>query len=328
MTDHLDLDYRHLDITCREEVLEETAGLDLLYHVAGAVDYSRKNARRSWDVNVLGTRNIFDGVIANRVPKIVYVSSINVLGTVGRQTTPAGETNPVYGVPGNPISFPDRTSTLAAVQASTRGDYRFLRHSKVVYFDSKLAGHEMAREYFEKLELPVTIVMPGTAVGAGDVGVSITELVVRTFQGKLKLTLPGGTSFAAAEDVAEGIRLAADRGRPGQGYIITGREEDNLSYRQFMEMVSRVALTRYGQHVSDRFITVPPALCRPLASILGIWPAEWSLSRALILSGIATHRFSNRKAADQLGYRPRIQLEDAIRSCIDFFLRHNTGETR
>jgi dihydroflavonol-4-reductase len=328
LTDGLELSYRHMDITCREEVLEQTAGLDLLFHLAGAVDYSRKNARRCWDINVLGTRNIFDGVIANRVPRLVYASSINVLGTVDRKSSLGEESNPVYGVPGNPISFADRTSTLAAIEASSRGDYRFLRHSGVVYFDSKLAGYEMAREYFEQLELPVTIVLPGTAVGAGDVGISISELVVRTFQGKLKLTLPGGTSFVAAQDAAEGFRLAADRGQHGQMYIITGREEDNLSYRDFMQMVADVARTRYGQHVSKHFVMIPAALCRLAASFLGLWPAEGRLSRALILAGTVTHRFGNVKAADQLGYTPQIPLEAAIQSCIDFYRRNKPGGTR
>ena len=83
LTDHLDLTCRHLDITSRKEVVERTAGLDILFHLAGVVDYSRRNARRSWDVNVLGARNVFDAVLQNRIPKLLYASSINILGTIG-----------------------------------------------------------------------------------------------------------------------------------------------------------------------------------------------------------------------------------------------------
>jgi dihydroflavonol-4-reductase len=326
LTEHLDLTYRHLDITSRREVMEKTKGLDLLFHLAGAVDYSRKNARRTWDVNVLGTRNIFDGAIENRIPRLVYASSINVLGTVSRDSAPAGETNGMYDSPGNPISFADRTEALAAVEASTRGDYRFLRSSRVVYFDSKLAAYELALQYHEKFELPVIIVMPGTVVGGGDVGISITELIVRTFQGKLKLTLPGGTSFVSADDAAEGIRLASVDGRSGQAYIITGRREDNLSYRDFMKLVADVARSRYDRRVSDTYFTVPASLCRALAGVFRLLPVEGPLSEALILSGAVTHRFSNAKAADRLGYIPETSLERAIQSCIDFYLQHNRTE--
>jgi len=327
LTDHLDLTYRHLDITSRQEVLEKTEGLDLLFHLAGMVDYSRRHARRTWDVNVLGTKNIFDGVIENRIPKLVYASSINVLGTCSRDCSPAGETNRTYGAADNPISFADRTEALAAVEASNRGDYGFLRNSRVVYFDSKLAAYELALETHEKCGLPVTIVLPGTVVGQGDVGVSITGLVYRTFRGRLKLTLPGGTSFVSAEDAAEGIRLASVRGRPGQAYIITGREEDNLSYKDFMKHVVKVARIRYDQRVSDRFFTVPASVCRPLATIFRHLPVEGPLSEALILSGAATHRFSSKKAAEELGYTHITSLESAIESCIDFYLHHNPGET-
>ncbi len=326
LTEHLDLTYRHLDITSRREVMEKTEGLDLLFHLAGAVDYTRKNARRSWDVNVLGTKNIFDGVIENRIPRLVYASSINVLGTVSPDSPPAGETNSTYGASGNPISFADRNAALAAVEASIRGDYRFLRRSRVVYFDSKLAAYELALQYHQKFELPVIIVMPGTVVGPGDVGISITELVLRTFQGRLKLTLPGGTSFVSADDAAEGIRLASIGGRPGQAYIITGRQEDNLSYRDFMKLVAHVARSRYDRRVADTFFTVPASLCRPLARVFRLLPAEGSLSEALILSGAATHRFSNAKAAQRLGYFPETALESAIQSCIDFYLQHDRSE--
>ena len=325
LTDHLDLTYRHLDITSREEVLEKTRGLDLLIHMAGAVDYSRRNARRTWDVNVLGAKNIFDGVLENRIGKLVYASSINVLGTSGCGEAPADETNRTYAASGNPISFADRTEALAAVDASSRGDYDFLKRSRVAYFDSKLAAYELALKYYEESDLPVIIVLPGTAVGPGDVGISITRLVMQTFLGKLKLTLPGGTSFASAEDVAEGIRLAALHGQPGQAYIITGRQEDNLSYKDFMKLVAEVARNRYARRVPNRFFAVPPSLCPSLAAIFRVLPFEGSVSEALILSGAATHRFGNTKAEDRLGYRPRNCLKSAIQSCVDFYLEHGPG---
>jgi dihydroflavonol-4-reductase len=325
LTDHLDLTYRHLDITSREEVLEKTRGLDLLFHLAGTVDYSRGNARRTWDVNVLGTKSVFDGALENRIGKLVYASSINVLGTFVHESGMGDESNCVYAAPGNPISFTGRTEALAAVEASMHGDYGFLHRSRVVYFDSKLAAYELARKYYEELDLPVVTVLPGTAVGPGDVGISITKLVVGTFLGKLKLTLPGGTSFASAEDVAEGIRLASVHGQPGQPYIITGRPEDNLSYKEFMKLVAGVARTRYARRISDTFITVPPSLCTPLAAIIRLLPVEGALSEALILSGAATHRFGNTKAATRLGYRPKLSLESAIQSCIDFYFQHNLG---
>jgi dihydroflavonol-4-reductase len=182
-------------------------------------------------------------------------------------------------------------------------------------------------EYYREHGVPVTVVLPGTAVGAGDVGLSITRLVYLTYSGKLKFTLPGMTSFVSAPDVAEGIWLSYLRGEPGQAYLITGGREDNLSYGQFMKRVTEVARSRYHRRVSDRFIELPAALCRPLAGLLRHLPLG-GLSEALVLSGTAVHRFSNAKAESHLGYRPKIPLPEAIASCLEFYLHQTSRDLR
>lgn len=326
LTEGLDLTFRHLDVTSREEVLEKTADLDLLFHVAGVVDYSRTNARYSWDVNVLGTGNVFDAVLENGIGRLVYVSSINVLGTTERRAEPADETNNSYASPANPICFRNRLEALEAVDSSQRGDYGFLSRSRVPYFDSKLAGYELALERHRSRGVPVTIVLPGTAVGGGDIGISITRLVYLSSQGKLRITLPGATSFVAAGDVAAGIWLASERGQAGRAYIISGRAADNLLYTEFMGLVARVARTRYGRNVPERFLAFPKMLCLPLAGVLRWLPAELELTPALVHSGAVTHRFSITRAREELGYDPKISLDQAIAACIDFYTTHTKGK--
>ena len=321
LTDDLNLPYVHLDVTSYEDVLEKTKDLDVLFHLAGVVDYSRKHARRTWDVNVLGAKNIFDAVMQNNIQKLVYISSINVLGTIGADSFPADETNRIYQSPGNPISFRNRDQALAVVEASIHGDYSFLNSSRVPYFDSKLAAYELAADYSRNFDLPVTVVLPGTAVGQGDIGFSITRLVYLVYMGRLKFTLPGGTSFVSAEDVAEGIWLSYIRGKTGQSYIITGGEEDNLGYMDFMKLVAMVARNRYNRPVSDIFLAVPASVCYALAGVLRLLSVDDELSEALLLSGSATHRFSHAKASRDLGYHPKHTLEHSVVACIDFYLQ-------
>ena len=326
LTDHLNLPYEHLDVTSKKDVLSKTRDLDVLFHLAGVVDYSRKQARRTWDVNVLGTKNIFDSVIHNDIRKLVYISSISVLGTVGVDSCLADETNGIYKNPGNPISFRDRGQALAAVEASIHSDYGFLNSSRVPYFDSKLAAYEMATDYYRKFDLPVTVVLPGTAVGRGDIGFSITRLVYLTYTGRLKFTLPGGTSFVSAEDVAEGIWLSYLQGKPGHSYIITGREEENLSYKDFMKLIAEVARTRYNRAVFDRFFAVPAPVCHTLARVMRLLSIDGQVSEGFILSGSATHKFSHAKASRELGYLPKHTLDYAIETCLDFYLRKVMGD--
>lgn len=326
LTDHLNLPCEHLDVTSKKDVLAKTRDLDVLFHLAGVVDYSRKQARRTWDVNVLGAKNIFDSVIHNDIRKLVYISSISVLGTVGVDSCLADETNGIYKNPRNPISFRDRGQALAAVEASIHSDYGFLNSSRVPYFDSKLAAYEMATDYYRKFDLPVTVVLPGTAVGRGDIGISITRLVYLTYTGRLKFTLPGGTSFVSAEDVAEGIWLSYVRGKLGHSYIITGREEENLSYKDFMKLIAKVSRTRYNRAVFDRFFAVPAPVCHTLARVLRLLSIDGRFSEGLVLSGSATHRFSHAKASRELGYLPKHTLDYAIETCLDFYLRKVIGD--
>ena len=328
LTEPLGLAAEHLDVTCREEVLEKTRGIELLFHLAGVIEYSRRNTQRAWEVNVLGTRNVLEAALRNRIRKLICVSSICVLGTCPPDAPPAGESNPIYGVPDNPISFRDRPDVLAAIQASLAGDYSFCRAVRVPYFDSKLAAYELAREYHRAHGLPVVVVCPGTVVGAGDVGVSITKLVYRVFTNRLMFTLPGGTSFVSAADVSAGIWLSCLEGRIGESYILTGTEQDNLSYRQFMELVATVSRECYGKPVRSRFATVPAAMARPLARVAGAVLPAGELNEGLVLSGSVFQRFSNRKASRELGYAPQVALRQSIKECLDFHLCREQERTR
>jgi dihydroflavonol-4-reductase len=322
LTAGLSLKRVHLDVTVRQEVFERTRGLDVLFHLAGKVDYARHDLKRTWDINVLGARNVFDAALANRIGRVLYVSSISVLGTAAAAGCLADETNDPYAGRDNPISFRDRGEALQAARASAEGEYGFLSRVRVPYFDSKLAAYELALEYRRRHGLPVTVVFPGTAVGAGDTGFAITRLVAMVYAGRLRFTLPGGTSFAAAEDIGEGLRLAWLRGRDGEGYIVTGRAEENLSYGRFMEKVALVSRRDYGRRVPRRFLTVPAGLCRSAARVARAAPPGSQLNEGLILSGSVTHRFSHAKATRELGYEPKTTLDSAIRQCIDYYLAH------
>jgi dihydroflavonol-4-reductase len=192
----------------------------------------------------------------------------------------------------------------------------------VPYFDSKLAAYELAMEYRHKYDLPVVVVFPGTVVGAGDVGFSITRLVNRVYTSRLLFTLPGGTSFVSAEDAAKGMWLAGHKGRDGESYIISGKETDNLSYKQFMKLVATVARNTYNRRVLSRFLKIPVPLARGLVPLFRLLAPEGGLSEGLILSGCVTHRFTSRKAERELGYRPTVDMETAVKQCIDFYQQY------
>ena len=211
------------------------------------------------------------------------------------------------------------------MRASLDGDWTFLRRVRVPYFDAKLAAWELAQEYRRRRGLPVVCVFPGTAVGAGDTGMAIGGLVDRVVAGRLRLTLPGTTSFVAATDAARGIWLAARHGRPGASYLISGRERDNLSYADFMGVVARVARQRFDRPCPDRFVAMPAEPARLVARLAEAVAPGSPLTLGLVLSGSVEHRFTSRRAGRELGYHPRQSLEDAVAECIEFNRRLREG---
>jgi dihydroflavonol-4-reductase len=316
-----------LDVRDAREVRSKTEGLDALVHFAGSVDYSRRRKREVWDINVGGAANVFEAVLANRIRRLLYISSINVLGACGERGGFADESNDVYDASaGNPNRFRSAGEALAAVEMSARGDYSFLPKIRVAYFDSKLAAYELALDYHRRRGLPVVIVLPGTAVGAGDIHFDISELIDRVWTNRLAATFAGGTSFVDAADVARGAALALEKGRDGEPYIISGRDEDNLSYREFMRRTAAVARAE-GRRVRTDFTVVPPWLALPVAAVTELLLPRPGITTALVRAGAMSHRFTSRKAAVELGYAPARRLEQGIAECRAFMQLRSPGRS-
>jgi dihydroflavonol-4-reductase len=314
--DPSDVKVESLDILDYEDMVREFQGLDAVAHFAGRVDYRSSSRRAVWDTDVLGTKFVFDAALEAGVPKVLYVSSICSLGS-SRPGAPVDESSSPYGDPSWPISFASPAEILAAVEASAAGDYRFMERMRVAYLDAKLAGWELAKLYAREKALPIVTIFPGTAVGAGDLHHAISKLIDNVWDGRLRFSFEGSTSFMDARDLGRGAALALSNGRVGEGYIIAGREEHNLGYAEFMDLVA--ALARSEGYLARRR---PPVLPRPL--LLGIAAAaelalpNGSLSRAFVLSGSLQNVGDGSKAHAELGYEPSPRLEPAILECRRF----------
>ena len=319
--DNSQVEVRTLDILDAHSVRNACRGLDAVIHLAGAVDFLASRRRRVWDINVLGSANLYDAVLSLGISKLVDTSSITALGPSpdGRLMDEASG-NPYQKL--NPILFADAKEALAAVDSSMRGDYGFLTRSRLMYFDSKLAATELSRRYAQHRGLPVIRIFPGTAVGPGDLHYSISQLVDSVWQGKLGMTYPGGTAFMDSRDFARGVVLALDRGTPGDEYILAGKPEDNLSYVDFMTLIASTARSGGSLAAKKRPPVVLPAIvARPASRLLEKLAPGLGLTYGMSLSACIHHRFSSAKAMRELGYSPDTALTDSINACREFSLR-------
>ena len=245
------------------------AGCDLVYHLAAILELGNADPVRMEMINVAGTRKVLSLAHELGVPRIIYTSSLAVLGdTHGELATESFQPQGPF------LTEYDRTKWLAHYQ---------------VALPLILKG------------APIVILMPGVVYGPGDQSI-LAQLMARFYFGKLPF-VPAPTSaytFAHVEDVVEAHLLAAEKGRPGESYILAG------------PAVSLGELLNFWSYLTGKKrppISVPEGVLRalaPTAKRLNRWVdlPEFYRGEALAMSG-ATYIGSAAKAEAQLGWQQR-----------------------
>ena len=161
-----------------------------------------KNPNKFYEVNVGGTNNLMQACLEEGVEKVVHTSSIAAVGVTG-DGTPATEETPF-------------------------SDYHVNDH----YVLSKHRSEQEALSWARR-GLPVVVVNPGFPFGAHDIRPTPTGRMIQDLLNKRLPGFPaGGLSAVDVEDVATGHLLAAEKGRVGERYILTGT---NMTYKAFLQ---------------------------------------------------------------------------------------------
>ncbi len=259
------------DITDRDSMRPGMQGCDVVFHIAAWYKLGGRDHAQAEEINVQGTRNVLGLAYELGIPRIVYTSTIAVLGDT--HGVLADET---YHMPaGQPfVTEYDRTKWLA--------------------------HYQVALPLIEQ-GAPIMIVMPGAVFGPGDH--SLVGALMSAYQRGLLPIFPGPDSmltFAHVEDIARGHLLAAEKGRPGQSYILAGPA---LSFRQF------IALCAQASGKALPWVYVPSRWIKPLLPLsqllsrLPSWPEILSPDAIRVLD--VTYIASAEKASRELGWQPR-----------------------
>jgi dihydroflavonol-4-reductase len=184
------------------------AGCDWVFHVAALYSYWGHTWDDFYRSNVQGTRNVMEAAGQAGVGRVVYTSSIAVLGQ-NPDHSPANEDTPV---------------TLDDMIGS-------YKRSK---FMAEEAVHDFARQ-----GLRVVIVNPSAPVGVGDYKPTRTgQMILDYLEGRMLGYVKTGLNIVDVEDVASGHLLAAQIGRVGERYILGG---DNLTLKQVLDCLAEVS---------------------------------------------------------------------------------------
>ena len=263
------------DVRDKESVKSAMRGCDTVFHTAAIVSYWKKERPLMFDVNIGGTHNVVESCIELGIEKLVHTSSIAAVGFPANGTTA------------------DETSTFN------------WEHYDVGYRISKYEAEKEARRGVER-GLDAVMVNPSVVIGERDIHFHGGQLIRDIYRKKIFYYVSGGMNIVYVGDVVRGQILAAERGRSGERYILSGV---NLTHK---EIISTIADVVGGIKPLFR---IPPAGVRLVAAVSevianGLGRRPW-VTRELLAGSHLNYHFSCRKAESELGYT-RTPFREAV----------------
>lgn len=257
-------------------------GCDAVIHAAAiyevGIPASEREAMRA--ANVGGTERVLGAALELKTPRVVYVSTVGVFGNTDGKIVDESYEHPAQ-------SF---TSC---------------------YEQTKWEAHQVAKRLIGE-GLPCVIVQPGGVYGPGDTS-SIAVMLNEFLKGRMvAIPFPDlGICLTHVEDIAAGILLGLDQGRPGEAYVISGPA---TTVREAIGVVAGLT----GKKAPKR--TLPTGLMKaltPIGPLVGKLMGQPPNLRELISSADGvTFWASYDKARNELGYEPR-GLHDGLRAMLE-----------
>ncbi len=273
------------DLFDLDVIYNATHHCDAVFHLAAFANIWSKDKMQAYKTNVVGTMNILEAALLNKVARVIFTSSAAVL--------PPSEN-------GEEI---DENSTLPAKYIT---DYEI----------TKFQAEQLCLEYCKK-GLNVSIVNPPRVFGPGFLNKSnsVSIIIKKYISGKWRIIPGTGAAignYVFIDDVVNGHILAMQKGISGEKYILGGT---NTSFNSFFEVLSAVSGKNY------KLFHLPFSLIMAVSKI-ELLMAETTGKQPLITPPWAKKYLQNRpvsskKAINNLNYTIT-PLDEGIRKTIEW----------
>jgi dihydroflavonol-4-reductase len=239
-----------------------------------------------FDVNIGGTRNIVESCIELGIERLIHTSSIAAIG------------------------FPEKGTV--ADESNTFNWDRFDVGYRISKFE---AEKEVLRGVARGLD--AVVVNPSVVIGERDIHFHGGQLVRDIYRKKVFYSLSGGMNIVYVGDVVCGQILAAERGRSGERYILSG---ENLTHKEIISTIAEVV-------GGIKPLFQMPQVCVKLVAAVaegigaGLGHRPW-ITRELFAGSHLHYHFSCRKAEAELGYS-RTPFRKAVEKSFSWYLRND-----
>lgn len=279
----LDVEIAHGNVLEPESIAPALKDVDVAYHLAAMISIMPGKNEMVQRVNVEGTRNMLAAAQKARLRRFVYTSSIHAI-----QRAPHGTTID-ESLPYDP-------------------------HNPYGAYDTSKAQASLLVQEAAKNELDAVLVCPTGVIGPYDFRVSLLGAWFLSYwKHKPVQYFEGGYDYVDVRDVASGMIAAAEKGRRGESYLLSGGYMSNDD------------LAKLGRQLvggTYRLLKLPLGLIQFLAHLLPHYyriskksPLLTPYSVEVLQSNAA---ISHAKATRELGYQPR-SLKDSLRDALLWF---------
>ena len=274
----LDIEFMSGSVLDTGDVAQAADGVDVVYHLAAKIDLSPKKDPMMFTINVDGTRNVVDACLSRGL-RLVHTSSHHALVR-------------------EPLDQPlteDRPLAL---------------NEKCEYHRSKAIGETIVLDACKR-GLDAVIVNPGSMIGPHDYEPSmIGAVLIDLYFGRIPVLLEMLSDYVDVRDVADGMIAAAEKGRVGERYFLTG---DVIPVMQMVSLYAELT----GAKVPARalplwvgWVLLPFALAGS-----ALTKNEPFITADMLRASVSNDEVSHDKAHRELGYTLRTlreSLADAV----------------
>jgi dihydroflavonol-4-reductase len=267
------------DVLDEAALVDGMAGCAVLYHAAGVNTLCPDDPLGLFDVNVRGAETAVRAAARAGVRRVVLTSSAAVLG--------------------------EARGSVGHEGSAHRGWYLS------TYERSKREGERAALAAARAAGLELVAVNPSSVQGPGRAG-GTGRILIAYLNGRLKAFVDTSISLVDVDDCAEGHLLAAERGRPGERYVLNGATLGSL---EALDLVAEIAGVRHRVRI------LPPRAAAAAAAAveLAFRAARRSppVCREMVRTMLHGHRYDGSRATRELGlaYTP---VRDTLRRTIEW----------
>jgi nucleoside-diphosphate-sugar epimerase len=277
---------------CDPRVLQEAVrGVDVVYHCAAAVGPAY-SPREIHDISLAGARHLLEALKQNGSGRAVILTSVNVLGT--RNLDAATEDMPC-------------------------------RRSHDASADVKIEIEALTREYVQRHGVDAVILRPGLIYGPRDRH-NLPQMIRALSRGKFAFigSRDNIAPIVYISDVVEAI-LRAGRTPASRGRIYHVTDGSRTTIGQFIDRLAELIGCPPPRKVLPYAVPYLACVLFDTLAALRLYRGRPPISRASLRHLGTSRSFSIDRAANELGYVPRISYQEGLSTAVKWIEEHAYG---